>query len=445
MKRMKKFVAIGIMAVMVVSFTACGKQPTDDVQTVTDSEVAVEDDSYEACTLTCSWWGGDSRHMATLEAIEAFEEKYPGIRVETTYGAWTNWEDSMASMFAAGTAPDVNQINWNWLYSYSADGNVFVDLNQVSDVLDLSQFPQDTLDQCVVNGKLQAIPVSMTGRIFYWNKTTFEQAGIEVPKTFRELVSAGRIFQERLGDDYYPLALGEYDRMILMVYCLESMYGKPWVEDGKLQYTTEEVQVGFEFIQMLEAEHVIPSLQTILDDGSESFDQNSKWVNGIYAGIFEWDSSVRKFSEALADGQEFVVGDYFEDMGEFQGGFSKVSLGFAISESCEHKKEAAMLINFLLNEEEGVTIMSSERGIPLSAAAFEICQERNLLDEIVAEANIRVLDWVSFPLDFKFESAALRNSDGIYYDTMRGLSNGKYNATEASLKLIEGVTAELDK
>lgn len=264
MKKVKKFMALGIAAAMTVSTAACGgqtdeKQQTDNASTAQtsadqapagqenakadDQAAPAEDDgSYEACTLSFSWWGGESRHTATLDAVKAFEEKYPGIRVESTYGAWSGWEDSMATMFATNTAPDVNQINWNWLDSYSSDGSAFLDLNQVSDVLDLSQYSQEALGQCTVAGELQAVPVSMTGRIFYWNKTTFDKAGIDVPKSLEELKAAGETFSTKLGDDYYPIALGEYDRMILMVYYLESVYGKPWVENDVLQYTAEEIQ-----------------------------------------------------------------------------------------------------------------------------------------------------------------------------------------------------------
>lgn len=470
MKKVKKFTALGLAVAMTVATTACGGQASEEKQTADQpaeqapaeqetaanqttsveqeeaaAPLAENDGSYEACTLSFSWWGGESRHTATLDAVKAFEEKYPGIKVESTYGAWSGWEDSMATMFATNTAPDVNQINWNWLDSYSSDGSAFLDLNQVSDVLDLSQYSQESLGQCTVAGELQAIPVSMTGRIFYWNKTTFDKAGIDVPKTLEELKAAGETFKTQLGDEYYPIALGEYDRMILMVYYLESVYGKPWVENDALQYTAEEIQEGLQFIESLEDAHVTPSIQTITGDGAESLDKNPKWMNGTYAGIFEWDSSASKFSAALEEGQEFVVGDYFTDMGSYQGGYSKVSLAFAISETCEHPKEAAMLLNFLLNEDEGTTIMASERGIPLSAAALANCESKGLLNATVAEANGKVLDWVTFPLDFKFEAATLKNSDGVYYDAMAGLSYDDYGVEEAASILIDGIEEELGK
>ena len=65
--------------------------------------------------------GEEIRNAATLKAIEAFEEKSPGIEVETNYGAWINWENTVAEMFVTNTTPDVCQVIWNLLYSYSAD------------------------------------------------------------------------------------------------------------------------------------------------------------------------------------------------------------------------------------------------------------------------------------------------------------------------------------
>lgn len=459
---MKKIATLLLALMMILSLAACGKDKpdaetggdtkvedtkkddakTDD--TKTDAEQPAND-AKEPVTIKFSWWGGDSRHEATLAAIEKFQETYDWITVEPQYGAWSGWEESMATAFATGTAPDVNQINWNWITSFSSDGSAFKDLNEYSDTIKLGNFSQSSLDLCTLAGELQAIPVSMTGRIFYWNKTTFEKAGIATPTTLAELYAAGEAFKTNLGDDYYPIALGEYDRMILMVYYLESVYGKAWVENNELQYTAEEIQKGLEFIQSLEDAHVTPSIQTITGDGAESLDKNPKWMEGKYAGIFEWDSSASKFQKALAEGQEFIVGEYMADMGEYQGGYAKVSLAFAISETTAHPEESALLINFLLNEDAGVEIMKSERGIPLSKNGLMVTLDKGLLDVTVAEANGKVLSWVQFPLDPKFEAAELKNSDGVYYDAMAGLSYGDYTIADSAQVLIDGINATLAK
>ncbi len=453
MIKMKRLLAGVLGLAMAASAASCGTTPapaaTDATTTAggdkpaetTAATTAAEGTSDEQVTIKFSWWGGDSRHEATQNAVDAFMKKYPNIKVECQFGAWSGWEDSMSTAFYAGTAPDVNQVNWNWISNFSSDGSVFLDMNQVADTFDLSNYSDSALAQCTVAGELQAIPVSMTGRIFYWNQTTFEKAGISTPTSLEELYAAGETFKTKLGDDYYPLALGEYDRMILMVYYLESVYGKAWVVDGKLNYTAEEITKGLEFIQSLEDKHVTPSIATILGDGAESLDKNPKWMDGVYAGIFEWDSSASKFGSALNEGQTLVVGDYFKDFGEYQGGYAKVSLAFAISENTKHPKECAMLLQYLLNDPEGTAIMKSERGIPLSKAALETCKSQGLLNEMVAEANGKVLDWVQFPLDTTFESSKLKgNPDGVYYDALGGLSYKEYTPAEAAEVLVKGIS-----
>ena len=394
-------------------------------------------------TVTFSWWGGDSRHEATIAAVDAFNAANADIKVVPEYAAWSGWEDKMGQRFASNSAPDVNQINWNWITAFSADGSKFVDLNTMSDIIDLTQF-ETGLEACTVAGKLQGIPVSMTGRIFYWNKTTFEKAGLGVPSSYAELLAAGPVFAQKLGEDYYPLVLGTYDRTILMVYYLESVYGKDWVVDGKLNYTKEEIVKGFEFIQGLEQAHVIPSMMKLTGDGADSLDKNNNWMDGHYGGIFEWDSAATKMQKALTEGQEFVVGDYFKDFGEYQGGFAKVSMALAVSETATDKQAAAKLVNYLLNEEEGIRLLASQRGIPLSKKAYEYCLNNNLLDPVVAEANSKVLNWVKFNLDPKFEANELKAEEtGVYAQAMANLSYGEVDVNGAADILIEGISQVL--
>lgn len=390
--------------------------------------------------ITVSWWGGESRHEATMEAIKAFEEKNSDIDIDVQFGAWDGWEDSMTAAFYAGTQADIVQINWNWLNEYGKSGNLFLDINSVSDYFDLSNYDSEELELCVADDILQAVPVSVTGRIFYWNRTTFEKAGLDIPHSLSELYSAGKVFEEKLGKEYYPLALGEYDRMVLMVYYLGSVYGKPWICEGVLNYSSDEIKKGLEFIDSLEKAHVIPSISEISGDGSVTFDKSLKWMNGQYAGIFEWDSAASKYALALENGDEFVVGDYFEDMGSYDGGYSKISVAFAISQKTKYPEECARFLDFILNDPEGAVLMGVERGIPLSRSAFEACEESGLFEGIEAQANEKVMSWANYSLDINFEDPKLKvNPEGVYYDVFSGLSYGDYTAEEAAEIISDGV------
>ena len=401
--------------------------------------------SSDPVTLTMSWWGGESRHNAYQEALKAFSAEHTTITVNPTFAAWSGWEDTMSTKFAGGVAEDVCQINWNWLYNYSGNGQTFLDLNSVTDYLDMSQWDDAKLGACNVANAQQCVPISMTGRIFYWNMTTFNKAGItEVPATEDDLFAAGKAFQEKLGDDYYPLHLGAYDRMILMVFYLESKYGKDWADPvtSTLNYTEDEIAEGLAFIKSLVDNHVMMNLKTYYSANSDTAThQSNEWITGKIAGIFEWDSAASKYASALDDDNKdgFTVGEEIK-FGDFNGGFSKVSMGLAITKTSQYVAESATLINFLLNEEKGASIMGSECGIPASKAGLAAAQAAGAVKDLVADANSKVMAFTTNKLDPLFENNDLKASGtGIYQEVFDSIDYGDETPESAVSALLEGM------
>ena len=430
---------------------ACGSKPAASStasSAASQAPAASADESLALSdgpvSMTISWWGGDSRHEAYQNAIKEFQAEHSNITIEPTFAAWSGWEEKMAAAFIAGNAQDVCQVNWNWLYNYSADGSKFVDLNTTSKFIDLTQWDEAKLAACNVANAQQCVPVSMTGRIFYWNKTTFDKAGISFPTTLDELMAAGKTFQEKLGDDYYPLHLGAYDRMILMVFYLESKYGKDWADPttSTLNYDADQIAEGIDFIKSLVDNHVMMNLKTYYSANSDTAThQSNEWITGKIAGIFEWDSAASKYSSALDDSNKdgFTVGEEIK-FGDYNGGFSKVSMGLAITKTCEHPAEAATLINFLLNEEKGASIMGSECGIPASKAGLAAAQSAGAVKELVAEANGKVMAFVSNQLDPLFESNDLKaTGTGIYQEVFDNIDYGDETPEEAVNGLLDGM------
>ena len=145
--------------------------------------------------------------------------------------------------------------------------------------------------------------------------------------------------------------------MILMVFYLESKYGKDWADPvtSTLNYTADEIAEGIDFIKSLVDGHVIMPLPTYYGaNGDGATHQSNEWITGKIAGIFEWDSAASKYQDALDEENKpgFTVGEEIK-FGDYNGGFSKVSMGLAITKTCKNVAEAATLINFLLNEEKG--------------------------------------------------------------------------------------------
>ena len=403
---------------------------------------------YASCTLTMDWWGGDSRHEATQAAVDAFKAKYPGIDVSVNFGAWADWETAKAAEYLSNNNPDIQQTNFDWIGKYDADGTTYLDLNTVSDVLDLSQYSADVLDTVKDSkGGIAGIPVSLTGRTFYWNKATFEKAGLATPTNLQELKDAGAVFKEKLGDNYYPLVVGEYDRAILMTFYLQAKTGKPIIdENNTLTVTQDDIKEGLNFIKELEDLHVIPTIAYLDGEGADSMDKSQRFINGEYAGIFEWDSSPKKYLSALGDNAgDLVVGNVFPELKSYK----KVSLMFSIKAGTANPKEAAMLLNYMLNDPEGVKIMANERGIPESKIAYDTLVAEGAIDPISAEAHEAVMSSDPLYWNPKFDDSTLKGDTGAYTLVFEQFSYGMdaggsaYDVDAAAAELFNAFNAAL--
>lgn len=454
-KQMKQVVSLALAGVMAGSLVGC--MPTNNTQTEAttaqvaqtesgaaqteaSSEKTMEINTTDPITLRFNWWGGDSRHEKTLAAIEAFEKKHPNITVEAEYEAFSGHEEKVALSLRAGSAADVIQLNMDWVNAYSPKGDTFYDLNKLGNIIDLSQYEQGDKDFYTINGSLQALPISNTGRGFIWNKTTYDMVGAKIPTTLEELYEAGEKFAAYEDGSYYPFACADYVKIHLMIYYLQCKYGKDWIKDNQLQYTKEEIVEGLNFIKDLEEKHVIPDSKKLAGEGtSELLETSESWIDGHYGGAMCWDTNIAKYVDAVTEG-EIIVGEMIE-MGDYHGGPIKASQVIAIPATTQYPAEAAALIQFLFGEQEGAEILGDSRGIPCNKNAVQYVDTEG---SKVAEMNEKLMAWSSFKLDIFTERAALKAPDGVYTLTIQSLSYGEADADACADMLIDGINREIE-
>ncbi|MCJ7874420.1 ABC transporter substrate-binding protein [Phaeobacter sp. J2-8] len=211
-----------------------------------------------AADLRMSWWGGDSRHQATQTALEVCGEKH-GHTISPEFTGWSGHFEKLTTQIAGGTEADLMQVNWPWLSIYSADGTGLADLTTLSDTIDLSNWDAAQIEAGSMNGKLNGLPISTTGRLFAFNKTTWDKAGLELPKTWDDLVAAGPVFAEKLGDDYYPFEAARLDAALIITLYGTQKTGKALIDPAtnELAWTKEELTEAISFYKTLVDNHVI--------------------------------------------------------------------------------------------------------------------------------------------------------------------------------------------
>ncbi|MCL2895807.1 ABC transporter substrate-binding protein [Brenneria tiliae] len=349
----------------------------------------------DAAEIRLSWWGGNQRHEATLAAINAFQRANPSITVKAEYAGWDGYLSRLSTQMAGGQEPDVMRIDWNWLPQFSRNGEGFYDLNRQQGALTLQNFPPQYLKMGDVKGKLQGVPISMTSRTLIYNRGTWQKAGVAYPKTWDELFAAGLAFKQKLGNNYYPLGVAQgagdsLDILALARSYMAQKYGIDLIDEQKrgLAYSREQVYELFRFYQKLVDSHVIPDQRYFSSFGRTNVYEIRPWINGELAGMYLWDSSIYTYSsnmpqEAVLEPGPFITLPAAKDSGMT----TKPSSLFAVSKHTRHPREAAQLINFLLNDAQGIKALGLQNGMPITLQAQKLLEDIGVINPQNVLAN----------------------------------------------------------
>jgi oligogalacturonide transport system substrate-binding protein len=338
--------------------------------------------------LRFSWWGGDLRHKPLLEVIKLFESKNPSINIKPEYMGFSGYAERLTTQFSGGNEPDIMQINWAWISTmYSKKGDGFYDLYRLKQYIKLDEWPKAMLAQCVHNGKLNALPASFTARLFLWQKTTFDKAGLPLPKTWDDLFKAGKVFQEKLGKDYYPMDGINYDVILMTHAYMFQKTGKQWIDPNKPQVAftkSEALEWIAVYKKMTETKAVIPNATRMSISGPEApTELQQPWIKGEWAGNLAWDTTFKTRLSTLPSTTVCDVGDFLTLKGAKKSGlFGRTTQLFAVKKNCKDPVAAVRFINFMLTSPESVKILGTALGTLITKTGYETTVRENKIDSL---------------------------------------------------------------
>ena len=412
----KALLAAGVTLTAFFCLGGCGKKQTamqagaqaaDSVQTLVNTGLelvlqAEQTVQYEPCTLTVLLFQNEGEENREEERIKAFEEEYPGIQIRLQK-AEGSISETLDEVINSSDVPDVIRLTEGWLPDSEEQQALFYDLYEGADLFSLWQYGQKNLQRCAIGHKLYAVPEQTDGRAFLLQTDFFERAGVAVPETFDQLLKAGEDCLQSLGENAYPLALTEQDRKLFVITYLQTQYGKPWMVDGVLQYSTRELAEAFTFLCDMEKAHVIPTLAHMT---SEENGLLAGWQSGAYGSIWVWNLNTTEYKAMVGSGVEQA--DFFEAMERKKGGIIQVRSSLSITRDCTHKREAALLLSYLS------------------------MQEQDPFGEAVKKQGMKG----TFPAEYLQENSAQGQALSM---VLSGLSYGDYNPAEAAQLLTDSL------
>ena len=140
--------------------------------------------------------------------IADFEEQYPGTEVEWVDVPFEGAQEKFVADAAAGTLPDVVNLNPNFAQPLEAEGT-FVDLDEAAPEIEELYVP-GAWDAFQVPGEEGhfGFPWYLTSEVTMYNTDLLEQAGLDPelpPATFDELYEAARVVSDAGAGNFYGI------------------------------------------------------------------------------------------------------------------------------------------------------------------------------------------------------------------------------------------------
>ena len=138
--------------------------------------------SDDQIVLTYAFWGSPDAIGVEADLIEAFEAKYPNIKVEPVVTGYSDYHTKLLTMIAGGAAPDVMRISTQFLPDLVASGGL-LDVGKMAEEkgFDLSMYYEDGLKDCSWDGICYGLPWGTAPVYMLMNVDMFEAAGVPLP------------------------------------------------------------------------------------------------------------------------------------------------------------------------------------------------------------------------------------------------------------------------
>jgi raffinose/stachyose/melibiose transport system substrate-binding protein len=388
---MKKIIGICLIFVLILSGCASGSSGSESGS------------SSESGVQTLTLWSVETENKDYVEkAVKNYNDSHEDSKIQVEFFDDESLKTKMKVAIAGNKLPD--------LFTYWS-GQTFQTLAETGLVADISeniaadeQLSKNILpggyDSLTFDGKTYGIPLGLSAVALFYNKTIFEENGLELPKTYNELLT---VVDELNAKGITPITVSGKDRWPVLhwySYLAQRIGGVEAFEkakNGETDFTEPSFVEAGEKLQELAIERkgfVTGFL------GLDSSAAESLFVSGKAAMYLQGEWAMRAFvdSDSFSEQVGFIPFPTVEggkgNANTFHGGFG---IGMAISANAD-KEVAFEALKFLTSPEQRT----------------EIYQDGDIPPMDNVELNAEEMN----PLVYEFQNYMLDNATGFfgYYD-----------------------------
>jgi multiple sugar transport system substrate-binding protein len=313
-----------------------------------------------ATTMALAWWGNPTRNKNTQAMIDAYTKANPNVKIEAQPGEGASYWDKLATQTAGGQAPDIIQMDMNFIAEYGTRG-ALLDLKDV----DVSKFREGTVDSGRINDTLVGVNAGINSALLFANPKVFEKAKMDLPDdttwTWDQLMEIGAEVASKAGVPFGVAGLVNSDP--LFATFLRQQGKELFTPDG-LGFEAAEAQAWYDLMVKFQKAKALGSPEQVSEEAGKPLDQSALVVGT--AAIQYWNSNQLEAVSNAAGGElmEMLRGPSMTGKATDRKTWYKASMLWSASAKSKNPEAAVAWINWYANSPEAGNIEKAERGIP---------------------------------------------------------------------------------
>jgi multiple sugar transport system substrate-binding protein len=312
--------------------------------------------------LALAWWGNPTRNKNTQAMIDAYMKANPDVKISGQPGEFNSYWDKLATQTAGGQAPDIIQMDMNYIAEYGTRG-ALLDLSKV----DTSKFVEGTVDSGKINDKLVGINAGINTAVILANPKVFEKAKMEVPDdktwTWDQMIEVGAEAASKAGVPFGVSALLNSDTLF---GTFVRQHGKNLFTPDGLGFEAAEAQAWYDLLVKGVKAKAFGTPEQMTEELAKPLDQ-SAIVVGTAAMQYQNSNQLLAVSNAAGEKIEMLRPPSLAGKATERKGWYKASMLWSASAKTKNPEAAIAWINWFANTPDAASIDLAERGIPPNA------------------------------------------------------------------------------
>lgn len=446
--KLRKVAALVMAAIMSMSLMACGSDTAEtkaseagNEGTQTEASAAdVAGDGEQVVINFFHRWPNDPKNSMFRSLIEQYMEENPNVTINMDCILNDQYKEKIRMIVGTDEVPDVFS-SWSGTFAQEmiATGNVAV-LNDMyeSDTEWSGAIAQASVDGFSFDGEIYAVPWSQDGKVFFYNKTIFEENNLKVPTTWTEFINVLDALQAAGYET--PIVEGLADNWAILHYLgtMNQRMIDPDVLAADYEASTGEF-TDPAYVTVLEKWQQLTSYmgETCVAIDHETA-RNTYFATGEAPIMYLQFAEITLLEQSLPDGFEYGFFNFpaFEEGKGDPNALTGAPEGFMISTKTKYPEECRKFLKWLVSKTGGEALTTQCGDISSVAGAVD---ETNALPaqleamEIISNAS-KLTPW--------FDNACNATVYTVYGQGAQAIATGD-ETPESVMQQVQEAAASL--